>query len=516
MKKLLYLLALLSGVSLTSWVARENPTLLIRIAAAGMSRPVEGLKVWLQDESTGQNLPLQYDAATLTIRVVLNPDHRYTVAVDAPGYTPYRKYIDKVSVNKEIGINLSEIAPQVSPGDTKYTIVVVDKDQRSVVPDAVVKIMGEKNRTLSVTKQVGSYVVILPNEGDFMYEVTANEYEPQRAVLVRRDNHIVEVGLSRIKTQTVSFVAQDAFTHKPLAARFRLKGSEATATATVTTASHPEFGTEVRLNQPYQLQVTSDGYDEYTGPVSVSKPEPEPIKPRVILLQPSYYEIVYMVMNAGSLEGLVPSLFRVREAGRDIATGKRGNTHAVRLRAGHTYEIRVEKPGFEPFERTLVFDRPVSPQDLRKSILLAATQNKALAQSPQISEPDSVKAGELTFSDLNVGDAVRLDNVYFDQSSYRLRPESHPQLDKLAKTLEVNPKLKIEIAGHTDNVGDARLNQFLSENRAKVISSYLINRGISESRLVWKGYGPTKPLATNDTEENKARNRRVEIVVLDK
>jgi OOP family OmpA-OmpF porin len=118
------------------------------------------------------------------------------------------------------------------------------------------------------------------------------------------------------------------------------------------------------------------------------------------------------------------------------------------------------------------------------------------------------------FRDLKVNQAFRLDNVYFDQSSYVLRPESYPQLDKLVKTLITTPKLVIEIAGHTDNVGDRRLNQSLSENRAKIITSYLVRNGIPEERLHHTGYGDSRPAALNDTEMNKRKNRRVEFVVV--
>ncbi len=118
------------------------------------------------------------------------------------------------------------------------------------------------------------------------------------------------------------------------------------------------------------------------------------------------------------------------------------------------------------------------------------------------------------FRNLQVNQSIRLDNVYFDQSSYVLRPESYPQLNKLIKTLESIPKLMIEIAGHTDNVGDKRLNQALSENRAKIITNYLVTNGIAEKRLHHNGYGSSKPAAPNDTEENKRKNRRVEFVVL--
>lgn len=118
-------------------------------------------------------------------------------------------------------------------------------------------------------------------------------------------------------------------------------------------------------------------------------------------------------------------------------------------------------------------------------------------------------------STLSSGKTVTLNNVYFDQSSYMLRPESYTQLNQLVQLLKTRPDLKIEISGHTDNVGDPRLNLALSENRARVIMSYLITNGISEKRLRHKGYGHKRPVAANDTEENKRKNRRVEVRLLE-
>jgi OmpA-OmpF porin, OOP family len=120
------------------------------------------------------------------------------------------------------------------------------------------------------------------------------------------------------------------------------------------------------------------------------------------------------------------------------------------------------------------------------------------------------------FRALQAGQAVRLDQVFFDQSSYHMRPESYDELNKLVKTLQTQPTLAIEIAGHTDNVGDRRLNQLLSENRAKVVANYLIRQGVAERRLRYNGYGDSRPAAPNDAEENRRKNRRVEFVVLGK
>jgi outer membrane protein OmpA-like peptidoglycan-associated protein len=117
------------------------------------------------------------------------------------------------------------------------------------------------------------------------------------------------------------------------------------------------------------------------------------------------------------------------------------------------------------------------------------------------------------FTNLKTGDAIVLRHVVFAQSEYALLPESFAELNKLVRTLQVNPTLRVEIAGHTDNVGDKRLNQALSEYRAKVVATYLSRHGIADNRITFKGYGGSRPIADNTTEVQRAQNRRVEFVV---
>ncbi|GAB3641522.1 OmpA family protein [Spirosoma arcticum] len=114
---------------------------------------------------------------------------------------------------------------------------------------------------------------------------------------------------------------------------------------------------------------------------------------------------------------------------------------------------------------------------------------------------------------LVTGETVALRQVQFAQSSYVLLPGSSAELDQLVQVMNRNPQWRIEVAGHTDNVGDARLNLALSENRAKVVAHYLTRRGIAEERINAKGYGSTHPVADNAAEEGRVKNRRVEITV---
>ena len=107
-----------------------------------------------------------------------------------------------------------------------------------------------------------------------------------------------------------------------------------------------------------------------------------------------------------------------------------------------------------------------------------------------------------------------LENIFFDVNKFNLRPESRIELDKLFELLKKNKTLTIEIGGHTDSDGNAGKNQELSEKRAKAVANYLKMKGIEITRLKFKGYGATVPRAANDSDKNKALNRRTEVKII--
>ncbi|MES2836972.1 MAG: OmpA family protein [Bacteroidota bacterium] len=120
---------------------------------------------------------------------------------------------------------------------------------------------------------------------------------------------------------------------------------------------------------------------------------------------------------------------------------------------------------------------------------------------------------DVPLTPIKVGEKVVLKNVFFETAKFDLKQESKIELNKLVAFLEANPNLKIELSGHTDNVGDKKYNQTLSQNRAKAVYDYLIANKVVATRLTFVGYGDTQPLAKNDTEEGKAQNRRTEFKV---
>lgn len=122
---------------------------------------------------------------------------------------------------------------------------------------------------------------------------------------------------------------------------------------------------------------------------------------------------------------------------------------------------------------------------------------------------------DIPLTPLIKGEKIALKNVFFDTNSTELKPESCVELDKLVQVMKQNPNIHIEIGGHTDNVGSAEYNRRLSEGRAKATSDYLISKGIANSRITSKGYGLTKPVASNETEEGRATNRRTEAMIIE-
>ena len=125
-------------------------------------------------------------------------------------------------------------------------------------------------------------------------------------------------------------------------------------------------------------------------------------------------------------------------------------------------------------------------------------------------------AFDVALTPIKEGASVVLKNIFFETNKYDLKPTSKVELDKLISFLQTNSTVSIEIGGHTDNIGSQSYNQQLSENRAKSVYTYLNEHGIPVDRLNYKGYNFEKPIASNDTPEGRAQNRRTEFKVIKK
>jgi OmpA-OmpF porin, OOP family len=166
----------------------------------------------------------------------------------------------------------------------------------------------------------------------------------------------------------------------------------------------------------------------------------------------------------------------------------------------------------------------VLPYD--KNYSIRATADKFFAISENLNLDSLVKAGyveihkDLYLVPIEIGQVVRLNNVFFDFDKWDLRPESFLELDRVVKLLKENPSIVIEMSAHTDSRGSDDYNMTLSHNRAKSVMDYILAKGIAPERITSMGYGETVPVAPNanpdgsDNPEGRQMNRRVEFKIL--
>ncbi|MBC8052394.1 MAG: PD40 domain-containing protein [Sphingobacteriaceae bacterium] len=158
------------------------------------------------------------------------------------------------------------------------------------------------------------------------------------------------------------------------------------------------------------------------------------------------------------------------------------------MQAGKTFGLSVEREGY-----------------------LFHSENFSLTKPNAANKPFQLL---IPLKKIKVGGMVVLKNIFFETNKFGLMPESKAELLELINFLELNPTVAIEIGGHTDDVGDDKFNLTLSENRAKTVYDFLVNNKIEAARLTFKGYGETKPVAANTTEDGRQQNRRTEFKIV--
>ncbi len=183
--------------------------------------------------------------------------------------------------------------------------------------------------------------------------------------------------------------------------------------------------------------------------------------------------------------------YKFLETDEEVGTAisnKLDGRYQISLKGGYKYSFMAQKEGFYSVSDYLDLKELKSYNEIEKDLILAP---------------------------IETGQVIRLNNLFFIFDTDKLIDESLGELNQLLTTLKDNPKMKVEIVGHTDSKGSDDYNMSLSERRARAVVNYLIEKGISEKRLTSKGYGETKPIAINDTDEGQQQNRRVEFVVID-
>ena len=166
------------------------------------------------------------------------------------------------------------------------------------------------------------------------------------------------------------------------------------------------------------------------------------------------------------------------------ATGE----YKIALPANERYGFRAEATGFIPISENLDLTQlSTGSEEISRNLILVPMEQ---------------------------GQTLTINNVFFETGQFELLPASFPELERLAKLMNENPNMRIRLEGHTDNVGNAQNNMNLSNSRVEAVKSFLVNKGVAANRIQSRGMGQTKPIAPNNTEEGRAKNRRVEFIIL--
>lgn len=176
-----------------------------------------------------------------------------------------------------------------------------------------------------------------------------------------------------------------------------------------------------------------------------------------------------------------------------------GSEFSIPMYGNEKYAITVEAPGFAPSKYML---DPAT-----------ATADRKVIQNIELGIPASASVTAPTAH--HIGKVMRLDALIFQQRSAIISPESYPELNTVADMLHTNPNMVIQLEGHTDTRGDAKLNLKLSEQRVASVRDYLVRRGVDKARVKIKAFGGSQPLSRENTEEAHKLNRRVEVRIID-
>ncbi len=199
-------------------------------------------------------------------------------------------------------------------------------------------------------------------------------------------------------------------------------------------------------------------------------------------------------------------------------TGADGNTEFW-LRKGDLYQVNIAKKGYTLYNQTTALGAKDLAVNKMKKMNLAQGQQDFDPTKVAITSDETINLdGSVTIraeiKKMTEGVKMELENINFETNSSTLNPSSYEELDMLVDNLKMNADIKVELSAHTDDIGADAYNFKLSDQRAAAVAEYLITKGIAKSRIISKGYGKTQPLVPNTNDENRAKNRRVELKVI--
>lgn len=290
-----------------------------------------------------------------------------------------------------------------------------------------------------------------------------------------------------ISTFSAEFIIEDKELGSPVEARVDIRD----VIDSQTIASQKAIGGRLVLNLPvkklYNIRIIDPQFEDTTLTIDANRLDTFRLVYRIPLI-PKRVEYEINIQDIASGESLnFGVVLTNRNRGEVIELSPedaQDGRYLVRLREGDEHEIEVKNSNNYLF--------------YTRRFVASVTKSKL----------------DIKMTGLKVGAKIPLYNITFDYNSWELNEDAKREIDRIYKLLKDNPTVIVEIAGHTDNRGSAAYNLELSRKRANAVKEYLLQKGMAPERFVTKGYGESRPIANNKTEEGRAKNRRFELIVL--
>lgn len=427
----------------------------------------------------------------VNLSYVNTPESDQHSCISASGDKMYFVYASKDIYTVEIPENLRQFVNNVVTGQ------ITDKDSGlGVETDIIVRDARTSEEVLRAKSNAsdGKYAIVLAAGRNYNVEYKSAGYSSYTAEYDLRETSSYKeynLDIELFKSAKLALTVSDTELFEAIESDVKVKeqGAGLFLQETKTDKQDGRIVLDLPLGKKYEVFIAATNFKgasfslDLTGLVIYRGYEKD------IELQPEKVRVFLDVADIKN-NSKIRSKIIIRNKSRDEVIEAYGNEY-VALRAGDRYEIESTSSNGYAFNSTTI-----DLSDSDKSV------------------KEEVKVG-MQITKLEKDAMLTLKDITFESNAFKLSEESFTELQRVVKLMDENPGLVVEIDAHTDDVGSAQYNKILSDNRAQSVVDYLIDNQVPSSRFVAKGFGEELPLVTNDSDENRAKNRRVELKILD-
>jgi outer membrane protein OmpA-like peptidoglycan-associated protein len=456
-----------------------------------------------------------------------------TFEISAPNYIPKLGQIKPSDVSfNTVTVSLSK---RVVENFQEHEYSFVDAHSKESIKKTQVIILDDKKETVETlfNSSRGSYLTYKINpEKKYTIQVKADGYKDLNAQLTSNTRE-VKYELEPLNLEETILSIYDDYTKEMLLVNSLVIQSESSIDIP-TIERNREYVAKLKKNQTYTISFNQKGYPPFNKIVTV------PNDRRIdIFTRKRTYPLALLIQNELSDEQKNQAKAIINQADGTIISStfdKERKAFILSSDPNENLQVEIEVPGFRIYKASNnrkqlamyeidVVLLPIPVIDEVVAIEVPKADPPKVEEEPAKKEVPQTKVEEPKKEDVVVkkevpmeakkGRRFPLDGVNFEQSKTNMLYGSELKLKELLTFLQQNPNVKIEVIGHTDKIGDERQNKRLSEFRARTVANWLFNKGINSDRIITSGKGSAENIAANDSEETKAQNRRIEVLVIE-